>query len=126
MSDTPMPNPIPEALKEAAFRYVNIDLRKLGLLEYSNAAQYFMVNPASATAIARLLWKGGWREPVDPPKTMTITLTNAEKQVLEQLADKQELTQTGILRQALRLYQLVDAELVTVKRGRELERQGNG
>jgi predicted transcriptional regulator len=44
-------------------------------------------------------------------KTMTLNLTDAEMAVLEELADKKELTKTAVVRQALRLYQLVDARL---------------
>ena len=113
-----MPNPIPQALKEAA-------CRKAHAVTKHGTAQYSWEKGSFSYALCELLWQNGWREPVDPPKTMTITLTEAEMQVLKQLAEKQELTPTGVLRQALRLYQLVDAELVTVKRTRELERQGN-
>ena len=42
---------------------------------------------------------------------MTLNLTEAEMKVLEQLALRKELTKTGVLRQALRLYQLVDVRL---------------
>lgn len=44
-------------------------------------------------------------------KTMTLNLTDAEMQALEQLSDKKDLTKTAVLRQALKLYQLVDVRL---------------
>jgi len=42
---------------------------------------------------------------------MTLNLTEQEMKVLEQLAESKELTKTGVLRQALRLYQLVSFRL---------------
>jgi hypothetical protein len=47
----------------------------------------------------------------DTRKTMTLNLTEREMQVLEELSQRKDLTKTAILRQALRLYQLVDARL---------------
>lgn len=44
-------------------------------------------------------------------KTMTLNLTDAEMDVLEQLASTKDLTKTGVLRQALRLYQMIDVRL---------------
>ena len=44
-------------------------------------------------------------------KTMTLNLTDAEMQVLEELCAKKDLSKTAVLRQALRLYQLVDVRL---------------
>lgn len=44
-------------------------------------------------------------------KTMTLNLTDAEMRALEQLSDKKDLTKTAVLRQALKLYQLVDGRL---------------
>jgi hypothetical protein len=44
-------------------------------------------------------------------RTMTLNLTDAEMRVLEELSRQKELTKTAVLRQALRLYQLVDARL---------------
>ncbi|WP_214648284.1 transcriptional regulator [Novosphingobium aerophilum] len=44
-------------------------------------------------------------------KTMTLNLTDAEMQALEQLSDKKDLTKTAVLRQALKLYQLVDVRI---------------
>jgi hypothetical protein len=41
-------------------------------------------------------------------RTMTLNLTDAEMKVLEQLSERKDLSKTGVLRQALRLYQLVD------------------
>jgi predicted transcriptional regulator len=46
-----------------------------------------------------------------PKKALTLNLTDAEMAVLETLAETKDMTKTGILRQALRLYQLVDVRL---------------
>ena len=47
----------------------------------------------------------------DAKKTMTLNLTEAEMQVLEELAKKKDLSKTAVVRQAIRLYQMVDARL---------------
>jgi predicted transcriptional regulator len=47
----------------------------------------------------------------DAKKTMTLNLTDAEMRVLEELAKKKDLTKTAVIRQALRLYQMIDARL---------------
>ncbi len=44
-------------------------------------------------------------------KTMTLNLTNQEMAVLGQLAEKKDLSKTAIIRQALRLYQMVEIRL---------------
>ncbi|MCA1596287.1 MAG: ribbon-helix-helix protein, CopG family [Chloroflexi bacterium] len=44
---------------------------------------------------------------------MTLNLTDAEMRVLEELSQQKDLSKTAILRQALRLYQLVDARLAS-------------
>ena len=44
-------------------------------------------------------------------KTMTLNLTEAEMGVLEELSARKELSKTALLRQALRMYQVVDARL---------------
>ena len=44
-------------------------------------------------------------------KTMTLNLTEAEMQVLEELSARKDLSKTALLRQALRMYQVVDARL---------------
>ena len=44
-------------------------------------------------------------------RTMTVNLTEAEMEVLEGLASKKELSKTAIIRQALRLFQLIDVRL---------------
>lgn len=44
-------------------------------------------------------------------KTMTLNLTEAEMAVLETLCVEKDLSKTAVLRQALRLYQLVNARL---------------
>jgi predicted transcriptional regulator len=44
-------------------------------------------------------------------KTMTLNLTDAEMDVLEALAETKDLSKTSVLRQALRLYQMIDVRL---------------
>lgn len=44
-------------------------------------------------------------------KTMTLNLTEAEMGVLEALSARKDLSKTALLRQALRMYQLVDERL---------------
>jgi hypothetical protein len=44
-------------------------------------------------------------------RAMTLSLTEAEMRVVEELAEQKDLTKTGVIRQALRLYQLVDFRL---------------
>lgn len=41
-------------------------------------------------------------------KTMTLNLTEAEMTVLEQLCSSKDLSKTALLRQALRLYQMLE------------------
>ena len=41
-------------------------------------------------------------------RTMTLNLTDAEMDALEALATQKDLNKTAVIRQALRLYQLVD------------------
>jgi predicted transcriptional regulator len=47
----------------------------------------------------------------DAKKTMTLNLTEAEMQVLEDLAKKKDLTKTAVVRQAIRLYQMIEARV---------------
>lgn len=42
-------------------------------------------------------------------RTMTLVLSDAEMEVLQDLSEKRALTKTGVIRQALRLYQMVEA-----------------
>ena len=42
---------------------------------------------------------------------MTLNLSDEEMAVLDDLAVKKDLTKTAVIRQALRLYQVVDARL---------------
>ncbi len=44
-------------------------------------------------------------------KTMTLNLTDQEMKALEELSFQKDLSKTAILRQALRLYQLIDLRL---------------
>lgn len=50
-------------------------------------------------------------------RTMTLNLTEPEMAVLETLCVEKDLSKTAVLRQALRLYQLVNARL---KQGEKL------
>ena len=47
----------------------------------------------------------------DSKKTMTLNLTEAEMQALEDLAKKKDLTKTAVVRQAIRLYQMIEARV---------------
>ena len=44
---------------------------------------------------------------------MTLNLTEQEMKVLEELSIEKDLSKTAIIRQALRLYQLVDVRLAS-------------
>ena len=44
-------------------------------------------------------------------RTMTLNLTTAEMEVLDELSARKELSKTAVLRQALRLYQMVDTRV---------------
>lgn len=44
-------------------------------------------------------------------RTMTLNLTDAEMEALEELAQTKELTKTAVIRQAIKLYQMVDYRL---------------
>ena len=44
-------------------------------------------------------------------RTMTLNLTDQEMRVLDELSTQKDLSKTAILRQALRLYQLIDVRL---------------
>ena len=46
-------------------------------------------------------------------RTMTFNLTEAEMEVLEALSEKKDLSKTALLRQALRIYQVIEARLET-------------
>jgi len=50
-------------------------------------------------------------------RTMTLNLTEAEMAVLEELSQRKELSKTALLRQALRLYQMVD---LRIERGEKM------
>lgn len=50
-------------------------------------------------------------------KTMTLNLTDAEMAVLDELSEKKDLSKTAVLRQALRLYQVVNSR---IERGEKL------
>jgi len=44
-------------------------------------------------------------------RTMTLNLTETEMLVLEELSDRKDLSKTALVRQALRMYQVVEARL---------------
>jgi hypothetical protein len=44
-------------------------------------------------------------------RTMTLNLTEREMEALEELSRKKELSKTAVIRQALRLYQMVETRL---------------
>lgn len=44
-------------------------------------------------------------------RTMTLNLTDQEMELLEVLCEKKGLSKTALLRQAIRLYQAVDARI---------------
>lgn len=46
-------------------------------------------------------------------KTMTLNLTEPEMVALEELCSEKDMSKTAVLRQALRLYQLVNSRLKT-------------
>ena len=48
---------------------------------------------------------------VNDKKTMTLNLTPAEMEALDELARKKDLTKTAVIRQALRLYQAIDSRV---------------
>jgi hypothetical protein len=50
-------------------------------------------------------------------RTMTLNLTDAEMAVLDELSGKKDLSKTAVLKQALRLYQMVN---VRMDRGEKL------
>lgn len=50
-------------------------------------------------------------------RTMTLNLTEAEMAVLEELSQRKELSKTAVLRQALRLFQMVD---LRIERGEKM------
>jgi hypothetical protein len=52
------------------------------------------------------------RSEMTSKKTMTLNLTDLEMDALERLSVQKDLSKTAVLRQALRLYQLVEARLV--------------
>lgn len=44
-------------------------------------------------------------------RTMTLNMTDAEMRVLDELCEKKDLSKTALLRQALKLYQMIDAKI---------------
>lgn len=44
-------------------------------------------------------------------RTMTLNLSEAEMSVLEALCEKKELSKTSLIRQALKLYQIIEGRL---------------
>lgn len=48
---------------------------------------------------------------MNPKRTMTLNLTDTEMRALERLSSEKDMTKTAVLRQALRLYQLISERL---------------
>lgn len=46
-----------------------------------------------------------------PKRTMTFNLTDGEMTALDRLASEKDMSKTAVLRQALRLYQLIEMRL---------------
>ena len=44
-------------------------------------------------------------------RTMTLNLTDAEMRALDELSVRKDLSKTAVLRQALRVYQMLDARV---------------
>lgn len=44
-------------------------------------------------------------------RTMTLNLTDAEMQVVEEFSTRKDMSKTAVMRQALRLYQLLEARV---------------
>lgn len=44
-------------------------------------------------------------------RTMTLNLTEAEMEILDRLSVEKDMSKTAVLRQALRLYQIVNSRL---------------
>lgn len=48
---------------------------------------------------------------MNPKRTMTLNLTEAEMEALEALSAAKDVSKTALMRQALRLYQLINVRL---------------
>lgn len=44
-------------------------------------------------------------------KTMTLNLTDKEMQVIEKLAQEKDLSKTALIRQAIRMYQIIETRI---------------
>jgi len=69
-----------------------------------------MSGKLSASAI-RAISRTGKETETMADKTMTLNLSEREMTVLEQLATEKDMSKTAVMRQALRLYQLVNVRL---------------
>lgn len=49
--------------------------------------------------------------PMLTKRTMTLNLTDTEMRVLDDLSTRKDVSKTAVLRQALRLYQMVEARI---------------
>lgn len=49
-------------------------------------------------------------------RTMTLNLTPPEMEVLDELARRKDLSKTAVIRQALRLYQMIDTRIAQGER----------
>lgn len=46
-----------------------------------------------------------------PKRTMTLNLTDPEMEALDDLSTRKDMSKTAVIRQALRLYQMVDSRV---------------
>ena len=49
---------------------------------------------------------------MEKKRTMNLNLSDEEMIVLEELSARKDITKTAVIRQALRLYQVIDAKLL--------------
>jgi hypothetical protein len=56
------------------------------------------------------------RSDMTDKRTMTLNLTEREMLALEDLSAKKDMTKTALIRQAIRLYQLVEAKIANGER----------
>lgn len=105
---SPLPNPIPEALIEEAYRELNVEAREWGTYKGDNK------NPVVYT-LCRILWREGWRPPVDPDliEAREVAAKWVEAKGNPKLAAKYR---EGIFDGEL----VVKLTLAGIKRGREL------
>jgi predicted transcriptional regulator len=75
----------------------------------------FWLNSVDFLAEKSILSEG--EDEMAAKKTMTLNLTDAEMLALDELSEKKDLSKTAVIRQALRLYQMVS---IRIERGDKL------